>query len=431
MLDCTRNIEAEQAVLGSVLLEGELIKELSLAEYHFSDIRHQRIYRAMLEVDRKGHTVDLVTVTSQLGNAINDVGGVDYLSDLANSVPSTAAVFNYQRLVFEAYRLREWRNMALAFVNNPNDDDMLKMYERATELFEMGARKEKSEKEVLMEIYEETMRKTEGLTGITTGFTDLDDMTGGLQGGDLIIVAGRPSTGKTALAINIGINAAQKDKAAVDIFSLEMPKKQLIRRSLSQLGNIEGIKWRDPYNLFTDEDRYRLTYAMSEFNKLCLSIHDEPKQTVADIRAAVRSTKRKHPDKKHLVIIDYLQLITPIGRFERHDLAIGSITRELKQMAMTFDVPVVLLSQLNRGVEQRAEKRPMMSDLRDSGSIEQDADVIMLLYREDYYDKDTERKNIIEINIAKQRNGPVGNVELVFLKEFNKFHDIARNHVGE
>ncbi|WP_368043846.1 DnaB helicase C-terminal domain-containing protein [Weizmannia sp. WK01] len=213
-----------------------------------------------------------------------------------------------------------------------------------------------------------------------------------------------------------------------DVFSLEMPEKQLTQRMLSAIGNIEGAKWRNPYRTFSDEDRNRAMKAIGIYDKWLMNIHDESTQTVAEIRAAVRKTQRKYPDLKHIVVIDYLQLITTLGKFDRHDLAIGSITRELKQMARQFNVPVVLLSQLSRGVEQRQDKHPMMSDLRDSGSIEQDADMIMFLYREDYYERDTDAKNIVEINIAKQRNGPVGTVQLAFMKEYSKFLPLERRY---
>ncbi|MEM1505232.1 DnaB helicase C-terminal domain-containing protein [Domibacillus sp. 8LH] len=240
------------------------------------------------------------------------------------------------------------------------------------------------------------------------------------------IIAGRPSMGKTAYSLSL-VQACCEKGGVAGIFSLEMPKKQLIKRFLSSTVNIEGSKWRNSFNMFTDQDKNKAQHAMNTFNKWNANIHDNSRQTVADIRAAVGKTKREHPDKKHIVIIDYLQLITPIGKFERHDLAIGHITRELKQMARQFDVPVMLLSQLSRAVEQRQDKRPMMSDLRDSGSIEQDADVITFLYRNEYYNKESEAKNVVEIIFAKQRNGAIGTVEAAFIKAYSRFVDLERS----
>ncbi|MGG3449918.1 DnaB-like helicase C-terminal domain-containing protein [Domibacillus aminovorans] len=191
------------------------------------------------------------------------------------------------------------------------------------------------------------------------------------------------------------------------------------------------MKWRNTFKMFTDQDKQRAKYAMDAYNKWDIYIHDDSRQTLADIRAAVRKTKREHPDQKHIVVIDYLQLITPIGKFERNDLAVGHITRELKQMARQFDVPVMLLSQISRAVVQRQHKRPMMSDLRDSGSIEQNADLVSFLYRDDYYDKESSAKNIVEVILAKQRNGPIGTVELLFIKEYSKFMNIGRRYSDE
>jgi len=200
-----------------------------------------------------------------------------------------------------------------------------------------------------------------------------------------------------------------------------MSKKQLIQRMISSLANVNSSKWRNPYKLMTNEDRDRISFAVNEIEKMSLNIHDQSGQSIYDIRAAVRKSMKDEPDKKHLVVIDYLQLISIVGKFDRHDLAIGYITRELKKLAREFNIPVVLLSQLSRGVEQRQDKRPMLSDLRDSGNIEQDADIVMFLYRDDYYDKQSENENITEIIIAKQRNGEVGTVQTLFEKEYCRF----------
>jgi len=423
----SETLEAENMVLGAVFLEPELIDEIILEPEHMNHMKNRLILKAMKELQSENVGIDTATVANKLGSNLENAGGISYITSLAVSCPSTANIASYQNIVLEQYKTRKLVEAAANFLNNKTDqaaDDMYRVY---VEMQEVGLKKERSKRETLIEIYNEMNEDHGELTGIDTGFKDLNDMTGGLNGGDLIIVAARPSMGKTAFALNLAMKCCATGGVA-DVFSLEMPEKQLTQRMLSAIGNIHGAKWRNPYRTFSDDDRDRAIKAIGIYDKWLMNIHDESTQTVAEIRAAVRKTQRKHPDQKHIVVIDYLQLITTLGKFDRHDLAIGSITRELKQMARQFDVPVVLLSQLSRGVEQRQDKHPMMSDLRDSGSIEQDADMIMFLYREDYYDRDTDAKNIVEINIAKQRNGPVGTVQLAFMKEYSKFLPLERRY---
>ncbi|MDN4525350.1 replicative DNA helicase [Fictibacillus fluitans] len=419
------NIEAEQAVLGSILLESDLIQECLLIPEHFAQSNHQQIFRAMREIDAAEDTVDIITVTTTLGSALDQVGGVSYLSRLAESVPSTASFTMYQQLIQEAYRLREARNVAASLVNSPTDEKISEVYNQLSSLMEIGTKKARSKTDILLEIYDDVNTEKGDITGIPTGLKDLNDMTGGWQEGDLIILAARPSMGKTALALNFGLNNSHK-KGVTDIFSLEMSDKSLTHRMLSSIGRINGAKWKNPNRDFTEMDHQNFSRAAAIYENYLINIHDEPGQSVFDIKAKVRATKKEHPEKPHLVIIDYLQLITSVGKFDRNDLAIAHMTRELKNMARSFKVPVILLSQLSRGVEQRQDKRPMMSDLRESGAIEQDADVIAFLYRDEYYNKNTEAKGITEIILAKQRNGPIGTVESLFVKEFGQFLDLDR-----
>lgn len=417
------NLEAENMVLGAVLLEPEIIHEITLEPEHFSIAKNQIIFKTMRELISENVAIDVVTIADKLGDRIENIGGISYLTNLAVSCPSTENVQSYEQIVFEQYKKRKLVSVAAKFLNERTDETAEEIYKTYLEIQEVGTKKERTKQDVLVEILEEMNEDKGVLTGIDTGFTDLNEMTGGLSGGDLIIIAGRPSMGKTAFALNIALNCC-KNGGVVDVFSLEMPEKQIVQRMLSNFADIQGSKWRNPYRMFSDDDFKKATKAIGIFEDLGIYIHDEPKQTVTDIRAAVRKTQRKHPEQNHVVVIDYLQLITVLGRFERYDLAIGSITKELKQMARQFNVPVILLSQLSRAVEQRQDKRPMMSDLRDSGSIEQDADIIMMLYREDYYDRETQNKNIVEVNIAKHRNGPVGVIQLLFEREFSKFQNL-------
>jgi replicative DNA helicase len=413
-------LEAENMILGAIFLEPEIIHEITLEPEHFSVAKNRIIFKALRELAAENVGIDVVTVVSKLEDQIDNIGGISYLSDLATYCPTTENIQAYERIVFEQYKKRKLVSAASKYLNDPTDETAENLYKTYIDIQEVGLKKESTKLDILMEIHEEMSQDKGELTGVDTGFMDLNNMTGGLHGGDLIIVAGRPSMGKTAFAINIGANNC-KNGGVTDIFSLEMPEKQLVKRMLSSIGNIEGSKWQNPYRLFNEQDHQKAADAIRVYEEWDIYIHDEPRQTLADIRATIRKTQKKHPNQKHLVVIDYLQLITIIGKYERHDLAIGSITKELKQIARQFDVPIILLSQLSRGVEQRQDKRPMQSDLRDSGSIEQDADVIMFLYRDDYYDKESQNKNIVEVILAKQRNGPVGTIQLAFAKEYSKF----------
>ncbi|MGG0052135.1 replicative DNA helicase [Bacillus atrophaeus] len=426
MQNILRNIEAEEGLLGCILVESDLIKETSLEAKHFSEERHKRIFQAMREVDALGKRVDIITVVSVLGDAVEQIGGTAYLTDLANSIASVINFETYQTLIYDAFKLRDMQKAAFDFANNPSDEGIVEVYEKTVELQELGIKNKRTKMDVLTEIYTKMHQEApEEITGVETGLTDIDNMTGGWQKGDLIVLAARPSMGKTAFALSLGKNNAEKG-GVTDIFSLEMPDEQLVHRMLSNIGSIDLTKWRNPPRYFSEKDYENAHQAIGEYEKLAINIHDKATQSVADIRSTIRRTKKDYPDRKHLVIIDYLQLITPIGKFDNKNLEVGSITRELKNMARTFNVPIILLSQLSRGVEQRQDKRPMMSDLRDSGSIEQDADIVAFLYRDDYYDKQSDLKNIIEIIFAKQRNGSTGTVMSAFLKEYGRFLNLDR-----
>lgn len=426
LISSHETLEAESMVIGAIFLEPDIIHEITLEPEHFSITKNRILYKTLRELANEGAAIDVVTVSNKLEGQLESIGGFSYITEIAVSCPTTENVHAYERIVLERYKKRKLLAAAQKFIKDQTDEAADDFYTKYIEMQEVGRKEEKSKMDVLMEIFEEMNKDNGEITGIDTGFIHLNGMTGGLQNGDLIIIAGRPSMGKTAFALNIAGNNCRFGGVS-DIFSLEMPEKQLVKRMLSSIANIPGSKWRNPYRMFSNEDYNNANKAIGIYSKWDIYIHDQPKQTIADIRAQVRKTQRKHPNQKHLVVIDYLQLITVLGRFERNDLAIGSITRELKQMARQFNVPVILLSQLSRAVEQRQDKRPMLSDLRDSGNIEQDADVVMLLYRDDYYDKETTAKNIVEVNIAKHRNGPVGSIQLFFQKEYSKFLNLETN----
>lgn len=436
-----QNIEAEQAVLGAIFLDPSsltLASELLIPD-DFYRAAHQKIYNAMLELSDKGEPVDLVTVTSELADAnlLEEVGGVSYLSDLANSAPTAANIEYYGKIVEEKSILRRLIRTATTIAQDGysrEDEVEVLLNEAEKTIMEVAQRKNagafQNIKDVLVQTYDniETLHDRKGdITGIPTGFIELDKMTAGFQRNDLIIVAARPSVGKTAFALNIAQNVATKTDENVAIFSLEMGADQLVMRMLCAEGNIDAQRLRT--GSLTPEDWGKLTMAMGSLSNSGIYIDDTPGIRVGDIRAKCRRLKQE--SGLGMVLIDYLQLIQGNGRTDNRQQEVSEISRSLKELARELKVPVIALSQLSRGVEQRQDKRPMMSDIRESGSIEQDADIVAFLYRDDYYDKESENKNIIEIIIAKQRNGPVGTVSLAFVKEYNKFVNLERRFDDE
>lgn len=435
-----QNIEAEQAVLGAILLEGDalitVMERLQAHDFYRAD--HQRIYEAMVEVSHEQEPVDIVTVTARLQDmkVIEDVGGVTYLSKLANAVPTAANVEYYAQIVEEKSLTRRLISAATQIVSDgyASGEDVADLLSEAEQkIMDISNRRSASGflpiRDVLMEVFERVEFLYEnkgGTTGVPSGFEALDKMTSGFQKSDLIIVAARPSVGKTAFALNIAQNVGVRAKETVAIFSLEMSAAQLVQRMICAEANVDAGRMRTGY--LEESDWHKMTMAIGSLSHANIFIDDSPALTVAEIRAKCRRLKREQGGLG-IVIIDYLQLIHGRGRSsDNRQQEVSEISRALKGIARELEVPIIALSQLSRGVEQRQDKRPMMSDLRDSGSIEQDADIVAFLYRDDYYDKESEKQNIIEIIIAKQRNGPVGMVELVFLKNFNKFVNLDTSH---
>ncbi|QOS98418.1 replicative DNA helicase [Brevibacterium sp. JNUCC-42] len=433
-----QNIEAEESVLGAIFLSKEaLITAMELLRPEdFYKTSHQRIFNTMLVLYERGEPVDLVTVTADLQDqkVLEETGGVVYLTSLASSVPTAANIEYYAKIVEEKSLLRRLIRTATKIANDG--------YSREDEVGEIIADAEKYILEIaqnrnsggfipirdaLMETYEriEFLSQRKGdVTGIPSGYPDLDKMTAGFQRSDLIILAARPSVGKTAFALNVAQNVAARANETVAIFSLEMSASQLVQRMICAEGNLDASRLRS--GGLEEDDWQKLTMAIGTLAKAPVYIDDTPGITVQDIRAKCR---RLQTEKGlGLILIDYLQLIQGRGKGDNRQQEVSEISRTLKGIARELNVPIIALSQLSRSVEQRQDKRPMMSDIRESGSIEQDADIVAFLYRDDYYDKETEAKNIIEIIIAKQRNGPTGTVELVFLKEFNKFVSLDQRY---
>lgn len=433
-----QNIEAEQAVLGAILLDSDALvtamERVSSDDFYRGS--HQRIFEAMIELAQEDEPVDLITLTARLQNKqeLEEAGGVTYLSELANAVPTAANVDYYAQIVEEKSMLRRLIRTATQIVSNgyaSSEDVGLMLNDAEQRILEISQRRSSSGfvsiRDVLMEVFERVeflYSHKGGTTGIPSGFHDLDKMTSGFQRSDLIIVAARPSVGKTAFALNIAQNVGVRAKETVAIFSLEMGEAQLVQRMVCAESNVDAQRMRTGF--LESDDWEKLTMAIGALSEANIYIDDSPGITVADIRAKCRRLKQEKG--LGMILIDYLQLISGRGKGDNRQQEVSEISRTLKQIARELDVPVIALSQLSRGVEQRQDKRPMMSDLRESGSIEQDADIVAFLYRDDYYDKETEKKNIIEIIIAKQRNGPVGTVELAFLKNYNKFVSLDRTH---
>ncbi|MEK4630477.1 MAG: replicative DNA helicase [Solibacillus sp.] len=426
------NNEAEQSVLGAIFLEPQALitaSEIVIAD-DFYHIAHQKIFQTMLNLSDKGKAIDVVTVTEELSakKELEDVGGLSYLTELANAVPTAANIAHYAKIVEEKALLRRLIRVASKIADDGytrEDEVEVLLAEAEKKMLEVSNRKNagdfKHVKDVLVQTFDniEQLQSRDGdVTGIPTGFRDLDKMTAGFQRNDLIIVAARPSVGKTAFALNVAQSVAVKARENVAIFSLEMGADQLVMRMLCAEGNIDAQRLRT--GALEAEDWSKLTMAMGSLSNSGIFIDDTPGVRITDIRAKCRRLAKEQG--LGMILIDYLQLILGSGKpGENRQQEVSEISRSLKGLARELKVPVIALSQLSRGVEQRQDKRPMMSDLRESGSIEQDADIVAFLYRDDYYDKESESKDIIEIIIAKQRNGPTGTVSLAFRKEYNKF----------
>ncbi len=431
-----QNIEAEQAVLGAMLIKPEAITETQeiLSADDFYREAHRIVYGAMEELFLHHDAVDLVTLTEQLRKTdqLDKVGGVRFVTALANSVPTAANVVYHARIVKEKAELRRLIDAATEIAGKAyedSDDVENVMDEAEKKILAIAANQMKGTFEPISDILIHAIERAEelyenqgGLTGISTGFKDLDQLTSGLQPSDLVLVAARPSMGKTAFTLNIASYAALHE-SSVAFFSLEMSKEQLVQRMLCSEGGIDSQRLRT--GQLADEEWDQLIATADRLSRAKIYIDDTPGITIMELRSKARRLKAEHG--LDLVIIDYLQLMQ--GRASRNgdnrQQEISEISRSLKALARELKVPVVALSQLSRSVESRQVKKPMLSDLRESGSLEQDADIVMFLYREDYYDQDTENKNITDVIIAKHRNGPIDTVKLFFHKEFTRFRGIS------
>ncbi len=442
------SVEAEQSVLGGVLLDTSAWDKIAdlIAESDFYRLEHRLIYRSIARLTEQAKPVDVITVAEALEstNELDKAGGLAYLGSLAQNVPSAANIRRYAEIVRERAVMRklvEVGNDIAASAYNPAGRDAGQLLDEAeSKVFEIAEAGERGRNgfvaipPLLTQVVEriETLYGRENqsaVTGIATGFTDLDDKTSGLQPGDLIIVAGRPSMGKTAFSINIAENVALDSNKPVAIFSMEMGGAQLAMRMIGSVGRL------NQHNLRTgrlqDDDWSRMTHALGRLNDAPIFIDETAGLNSLELRSRARRLHRQN-NGLGLIVIDYLQLMTaPSNKAsENRATEISDISRSLKALAKELQVPVIALSQLNRGLEQRPNKRPVMSDLRESGAIEQDADLILFIYRDEVYNPDTQHKGMAEIIIGKQRNGPIGMVPMVFRGEYTRFENAARDYNG-
>ena len=415
---------AEQSVLHCILKDNELLQEIKLEPEHFLDIRHQRIYKAMQRLNKNNEIIDVVSLSAQLGDELLFVGGYDYLNELLHIVAKPEHIYTYERYVLENYKKVRIKELAKQIKETNDYEEIQRITHEMNELTLDGQKNDFDLIDILTEIEEEANTPKNGISGMSTGFTELDTVLDGWLEEELTIIGARPSMGKTAFALALAANAMQKEHC-VTFFSLEMSAKSLLKRMICSIGRIHATKMKDPLKRFNEEDwrNYRNAQSFFSVYKNFLDIDDRSKVKVQDIWVRVKQNVKKAPDKRHLVIIDYLTLIEGSGRRERH-LEVGEISRGLKRMARELKVSVIVLAQLNRAVEQRQDKRPIMSDLRDSGEIEQDADKILFLHRDDYYDSEADNKNIIEVIVAKHRNGPLEVVPLFFDRSTQTFANL-------
>ena len=431
-----QSLEAEQAVLAAMFNDRDAILEVIplLKESDFYRHDHGVLFATMRKMNEQNIPVDLVTITAQLdkdGN-LEKAGGITYVAQIANSLGSASNIVHYAGIVKEKAVLRDLISIASNISNRSYDDteETEKILDDAERMvLEISQKRDRSGLTPISEVIDDTLsqleilsQKKEGLTGLTSGFIDLDRITSGWQKSDFIILAARPAMGKTAFALNMAQNAAIATHEPVAIFSLEMSKEQLVNRMVSSMAEIDQQTLRN--GRIYGDDWVQLVNAIAPLAEAPVYIDDTPAISVREVRAKARRLKTERG--LSLVIIDYLQLMGSTGRIESRQQEVSQISRSLKALARELDIPIIALSQLSRSVEQGQEKKPSLSHLRESGSLEQDADIAMFIYRDEYYNEDSEKKGQAEIIIAKHRNGATGSVDLSFRKEFTKFGNLSR-----
>ena len=432
-----QNIEAEQSVLGAILIEQSAIAKISdiLQPEDFYREAHKLVYRAAISLFERGEAIDFITVIDMLRReeSVERAGGISYITSLANGVPTAANIVFHAKIVQEKSLLRRLIHAAtdIAAMGYAETEEVERVLDHAEQkILEVATRKIGQDFAPIKEIIFSTLDKIDemhkakgGITGLSTGFTNLDKLTGGFQRSDLILIAARPSMGKTAFVLNVAQHMATRDKKSVAIFSLEMPREQLAMRMMCAEGLIDSQHFRT--GAMSNEEWKNLVDAADRLSASPMFIDDTAGVNAVELRNKARRISKEHG--LDCIIIDYLQLMDggAHSRIDNRQQQISDISRSLKALARELQVPVIALSQLSRGPESRTSRKPMLSDLRESGSLEQDADMVAFLYREDYYNPETEKKNLTELIIAKNRNGPTETVELYFHKNFTRFTDYS------
>ena len=431
-----QNLEAEMAVLGSMLLEEDALVQAAelLEDSAFYKDAHRKIFSAIINLYKNTVAVDLVTLTDELKkrNVLDDVGGPSYLATLASVVPTAANVDHYCRIVKEKAILRSLIKASTQIASECYEEasapDLL-LDKAEQRIFEIATKKIKTDAVSVKELIKSSIETIDMLyqrrgllTGLPTGFTELDQMLAGLQAADFIVVAGRPAMGKSSLALSLVEHSALVQKVPVAVFSLEMSKEHLVQRMLCSHARIDAHNVRS--GMLSASDWPKLTQAAGKLSEAPIFIDDSPNLSILELRAKGRRLRSRHGIG--VIILDYLQLMEESSRSENRQQEISLISRNLKALARELGIPVVAVSQLSRAPERRETFRPRLSDLRESGAIEQDADVVLLLFREDYYNPTDENKGIAEVIIGKQRNGPTGSVRLAFIKEYTRFENLAQ-----
>src|SRR4051812_26050835 len=433
------NMEAERSVLGAILIHNDAFNQAAevLNPRDFYRDAHRRIFEKMVQLSERGNAIDFVTLKEELSRSgeLDEVGGPAYVASLVDGLPHGTNVENYARIVREKSTLRNLiysANKILATAYEAELEPNLILDEAEQSIFAIAEDRVRagfvSMRQLAHSSFETIERAHERkqlITGVPSGFTDLDELTAGFQPGDLIIIAARPSVGKTALALNVAQHVGTKTGRTVGVFSLEMSKEQLFLRMLTSEAHIDSHRLRTGF--LVESDWGRLSHALGTLSEAKIYIDDSPGMGVLEMRAKARRLVAEHG--LDLLIVDYIQLMQGRGRFENRTLELASISRALKQLAKELSVPIVILSQLSRAPEARSDHRPMLSDLRESGALEQDADLVILLFRPDQYpDVKPEDENVAELNVAKQRNGPTGLVRLAFLKQETRFGNLEHRH---
>lgn len=412
----------EKEILGSFMKDNDLLKESNLATHHFSESHHRALYKTMIKLANENKAVDHVTLMTENQKMVMDLGGPEYLLDIETR-GNPEKYETYEITLIENYKSIKTKEIVKGWLAK-EENDSHQLIADIQKLDDEGITDESNTMDILVELHNEVNQpKSSPITGIPSGLRDLDMLTGGWQPQNSIILGARPSMGKTATMLRFMKGAMDNGDVPI-VFSLEMPKKGLIRRMASSLAGINSFMARNPQNL-TESQQRKWIEAVGQLSNMDFEIYDKPMQTIQYIRSKVRKEQKKHEGKRIVVLIDYLTLINNSGNFPSDHAKVTDTSARLKAIAKEYNCPVITLAQLSRGVEQRQDKRPMQSDLRESGSIEQDADLILLLYRDDYYNKETENKNQLEINLSKHRDGPVGELTVYYNRSTGRIEDLS------